>query len=148
MQTTAKSHGKRKRKNPIETLNESHALRTSYVCDFFCCCFVCSLARSLVYSFSFPDKVLAIEKVVAAVVWYLLLVKCFFSSLSLLFDSIWRVCVRCSAATTLLNALFNCTINFSLRMDDFFHLILCAIQLRVLLLLWPFAHRSFFLFHQ
>lgn len=53
MQTTAKSHGKRMRKkNPIETLNESHALRTSYVCDFFVVSFVRSLARSFTLSHS------------------------------------------------------------------------------------------------
>lgn len=68
------SYGK---KNPIETLNESHALRTSYVCDFF---FYFHFIRSFVYSFclslshSSIKCASAIEKVVAAVVWYLLLV--------------------------------------------------------------------------
>lgn len=104
---------KKWKKNPIETLNESHALRTSYVCDLY-----------------FFFYIHLIRKV-------LLLKSCCSCCLVLavvIFVRVWRVCAA-TATTTLLNALFNCTINFCVWMTIYicvflsFSFFICVIRL-------------------
>lgn len=101
-------------KNSIETLNESHAFRTSYVCDSCSPSISLSLSRSFTHSLF---KVLLLKSCCSCCLGI-----CFGSEVFLLLSAVlWRwerECV-CTTSVPLLNALFNCVAprNFSECVD-------------------------------